>query len=41
MDEKQNETSDDQAYTTADYLPANHQMNNPDCTCSACQYPTN
>ena len=28
-------------FDMADYLPADHCTNDPDCTCAACTYPLN
>jgi hypothetical protein len=34
--EDQGQTPDQTEYTTANYLPEDHQMNNPACSCAAC-----
>lgn len=31
----------EQEFSLADYLPEDHQMNDPACTCAACSYPLN
>ncbi len=29
----------EQDFSLADYLPEDHSMNDPNCTCDACTYP--
>ena len=36
--EQEENTNDESTYTVADYLPLDHIMNDPNCTCEACTY---